>query len=80
MSVHGATDDAIADPVLSGTRVTLLWRRRFNARTTAAGPTGRYSAVMSSFFDFEMNDINGESVAFDKFRDQVSLVVNVASK
>ncbi len=35
---------------------------------------------MSNFFDFEMNDINGESVAFDKFRDQVSLVVNVASK
>jgi len=35
---------------------------------------------MSSFFDFEMNDITGESVAFSTFRDQVSLVVNVASK
>lgn len=35
---------------------------------------------MSSFFDFEMDDINGTSVTFDKFRDQVSLVVNVASK
>ncbi len=35
---------------------------------------------MSNFFDFEMNDIDGEAVAFSKFRDQVSLVVNVASK
>ena len=35
---------------------------------------------MSSFYEFEMNDINGEAVAFGKFRDQVSLVVNVASK
>ncbi len=35
---------------------------------------------MTSFFDFEMNDITGESVAFGKFRDQVALVVNVASK
>ncbi len=35
---------------------------------------------MSNFFDFEMNDINGDSVAFDTFREQVSLVVNVASK
>jgi glutathione peroxidase-family protein len=35
---------------------------------------------MTSFYDFEMNDINGLSVAFGKFRDQVSLVVNVASQ
>lgn len=35
---------------------------------------------MTDFLDIEMNDINGESIAFDKFRDQVSLVVNVASK
>jgi glutathione peroxidase-family protein len=35
---------------------------------------------MSSFFDFEANDIGGETVALSKFRDQVSLVVNVASK
>jgi glutathione peroxidase-family protein len=35
---------------------------------------------MSSFFDFEMNDINGTSVPFERFRDQVSLVVNVASR
>lgn len=35
---------------------------------------------MSSFFDLEMDDITGTSVAFDKFRGQVSLVVNVASK
>ena len=35
---------------------------------------------MTSFFDFEMDDITGESVALSKFRDQVSLVVNVASQ
>lgn len=34
---------------------------------------------MSEFFDIEMNSIDGEAVAFSKFRDQVSLVVNVAS-
>ena len=36
--------------------------------------------AMTSFFDFEMDDINGDRVALSKFRDQVSLVVNVASK
>lgn len=36
--------------------------------------------LMSNFFDFEVNDIGGEAVALSKFRDQVSLVVNVASK
>ena len=35
---------------------------------------------MTSFFDFEMPDIDGETVAFERFRDQVSLVVNVASR
>jgi glutathione peroxidase-family protein len=32
------------------------------------------------FHDFEMTSITGEQVAFDSFRDQVALVVNVASK
>ena len=35
---------------------------------------------MTSFFDFEMDDINGETVALSRFRDQVCLVVNVASR
>ena len=35
---------------------------------------------MTSFFDFEMDSITGESVGLEKFRDQISLVVNVASK
>lgn len=35
---------------------------------------------MTSFFDFEMDDINGQTVALSKFRDRVSLVVNVASQ
>lgn len=35
---------------------------------------------MTSFFDFEMDDIAGERVALADYRDQVSLVVNVASR
>ena len=35
---------------------------------------------MSSFYDFEMTSITGESVGMDKFRDEVSLIVNVASQ
>ncbi len=35
---------------------------------------------MTTFFDFHMDDINGQQVDFDTFRDQVSLVVNVASR
>ena len=34
---------------------------------------------MSSFYDFEVQSITGETVALDKYRDQVSLIVNVAS-
>lgn len=35
---------------------------------------------MSSFYDFVMDDINGEPVDFSTYRGQVSLVVNVASR
>ena len=35
---------------------------------------------MSNFYEFEMESITGETVALDKFRDQMSLVVNVASQ
>lgn len=35
---------------------------------------------MSQFYEFEMTDIDGTSVGFERFRDQVALVVNVASK
>lgn len=35
---------------------------------------------MSSFYDFAMTDINGEEVGLEKFRDQVCLIVNVASQ
>ena len=34
---------------------------------------------MSTFHDFEMTSITGESVAFDRFEDQICLIVNVAS-
>ena len=35
---------------------------------------------MSSMHDFTMDSITGESVALSKYRDQVCLVVNVASQ
>ena len=35
---------------------------------------------MTTLYDFETTDINGEDIALSKFRDQVCLVVNVASK
>ena len=34
---------------------------------------------MSSIYDFDMTSITGEQVSFDMFRDQVLLIVNVAS-
>jgi glutathione peroxidase-family protein len=34
---------------------------------------------MSSIYDIEMTSITGEQVSFDRFRDQVLLIVNVAS-
>lgn len=35
---------------------------------------------MTAFHDLEMTSITGEEVSFSKFRDQVCLVVNVASQ
>jgi hypothetical protein len=35
---------------------------------------------MSSFYDFTMDSITGDPVSFEKYRDQVCLVVNVASR
>jgi glutathione peroxidase-family protein len=34
---------------------------------------------MSNFYDFTMTSITGEPVAFDQYRNQVALIVNVAS-
>ena len=34
---------------------------------------------MTSFYDLEMASITGETVEFSAFRDQVCLIVNVAS-
>jgi glutathione peroxidase-family protein len=34
---------------------------------------------MSTFHQFQMTSITGEQVAFDRFRGQLCLVVNVAS-
>lgn len=41
--------------------------------------TADYVVAMSKFYDFEMTSITGEQVAFDRFRDQMALIVNVAS-
>jgi hypothetical protein len=45
----------------------------------ASPPGGRYHRRMSSIYDLEMTSITGEQVSFDRFRDQVLLIVNVAS-
>ena len=34
---------------------------------------------MSDFYGITMQSINGEEVSFEQFRDQVTLIVNVAS-
>jgi glutathione peroxidase-family protein len=36
--------------------------------------------AMSAFYDLEMTSITGEQISFEKFKDQVCLVVNVASE
>jgi len=41
---------------------------------------GGYHAGMSTFHDFEVKTIQGETTGLDKYRDQVSLIVNVASQ
>jgi hypothetical protein len=48
------------------------------------GPVSRpgadhYDRPMSSIYDLQMTSITGEQVDFDRFRDQVLLIVNVAS-
>jgi hypothetical protein len=37
------------------------------------------SCAMSSIYELEMASITGDQVSFDQFRDQVLLIVNVAS-
>ncbi len=35
---------------------------------------------MSSFYDLEMESITGERISFGEYRDQVLLIVNLASQ
>ena len=35
---------------------------------------------MSTFYDLEMESITGENVSFSEYRDQVLLIVNLASQ
>ncbi len=37
-------------------------------------------AIMTAFHELRMDSITGERVSFDRFRDRVCLVVNVASR
>jgi hypothetical protein len=53
-------------------------------RTSLTATRGRphaaaYSVRMSSIHELQMTGITGEQVDFDRFRDQVLLIVNVAS-
>lgn len=51
--------------------------------TTASSPIALTNpgtvASMSAFHELEMTSITGDQVAFDQFRGQMCLVVNVAS-
>ena len=46
----------------------------------AADETGKKIKLPSSLFQFKVKDIDGKAVALGKFRNQVLLVVNVASR
>jgi glutathione peroxidase-family protein len=43
-------------------------------------PSRRQGETMSGLYDFTLRDIDGKDVSLEKFRDQVILIVNVASK
>lgn len=45
-----------------------------------AKPTERDTGAAKSFYDFTMKDIDGHDVALAKYKGQVCLVVNVASR
>ena len=49
------------------------------AALASAHPTGRIPPV-SEFHEFQMQSIQGDQVSFDTYEDQVSLIVNVASR
>jgi len=42
--------------------------------------SSEWTPEMGSFYDLSAVDIDGQQVSFDKYRGQVLLVVNVASK
>ena len=45
-----------------------------------ADDAGRKTKTPSSLFQFKVKDIDGKAIALGKFRNQVLLVVNVASR
>ena len=49
-------------------------------KTLEAGLTLNPSTMESSFYDFEMKDLDGNSVDFSSFKGKKVLIVNVASK
>ena len=51
----------------------------FTARAVA-DDAGKNAKAPNSLFEFKAKDIDGTAVALDKFRNQILLVVNVASR
>jgi glutathione peroxidase-family protein len=47
--------------------------------STSRRPLHEKDSAMSDFYAITMPSITGEEVSFERFRDQVTLVVNVAS-
>ena len=60
---------------------TTLARRCNRVATSSRSNSMPHTRVtqMSTFHDFEMTSITGDSVSFDRFEDQICLIVNVAS-
>jgi hypothetical protein len=48
--------------------------------TTCLRRNAAYSVGMSAIYDLQMENITGEQVDFDRYRDQVLVIVNVASR
>ncbi len=57
----------------------LCFRSSNSADSTTVAPDD-YGAPMTNFHDLHMTSITGDDVDFGGFRDQMALVVNVASK
>lgn len=73
----------VSSPIRAHPATTLLPPRCHLAATPISGSDDAESRTMvtrmSTFHDFEMTSITGDQVSFDRFEDQICLIVNVAS-